>query len=346
MLKLILFGGKGGVGKTTCASAAAVQMAEAGVRTLLLSADPAHSLADCLEQEIGPELRPVCGVDGLWAVELSAEQLYLQFREEHGAEIGRILETGTFLDGEDVTDLLSLPIPGLDEVMGFTKLVDLMLRKEYDLYILDTAPTGHALRLLALPDLLDRWIKILAKIRYKYHYVMSRFAGKEVREAADDFLFTMKRAVKKIHTLLCDPGQCEFVVVTAPEAMVIAETRRLVKALDAFGVPVSHIIVNRVISSDRYNCPFCLERWQGQRGHLREIEGSFSSHTVLEILEFAHQVRGVKMLRAFPRLSGLICQASPAPPGSERKQRLGANDTQRVRAGGCVASRSPQTANH
>ena len=346
MLKLILFGGKGGVGKTTCASATAVQLADAGVRTLLLSADPAHSLADCLEQEIGPEIRPVLGVEGLRAVELSAEQLYLQFRDEHGAEIGRILETGTFLDGDDVTDLLSLPIPGLDEVMGFTKLVDLMLREEYDLYVLDTAPTGHALRLLALPDLLDRWIKILAKIRYKYHYVVSRFAGKEVHEAADDFLFTMKRAVKKIHALLCDPDQCEFVVVTAPEAMVIAETRRLATALAAFGIPMKHLIVNRVISSERHDCPFCLERWQGQRGHLQEIEASFPGHTVIKLLEFPHQVRGVKMLRAFPRLSGLICRACPAPPGGEGGQRLGSNDIQRSRARGCVALQSAQATNH
>ena len=197
------------MGKTPCASAAAVQLADAGVRTLLLSSDPAHSVSDCLEQEIGPEIRPVDGVRGLWAVEVSAEKLYLEFREEHGEEISRILETGTYLDAEDIAGLLSLPIPGLDEVMGFKELVDLMEKEEYDLYVLDTAPTGHALRLLALPEVLDQWIRILARIRYKYRYVGSRLSGKEVHEAADDFLFSMKRALKKVHALLRDPDRCE-----------------------------------------------------------------------------------------------------------------------------------------
>ena len=313
MLRLVLFGGKGGAGKTTCASAAAVQLADEGVRTLLLSADPAHSLSDCLEQEIGPEIRSVDGVRDLRAVELSAERLYLQFREEHGEEISRILETGTYLDTEDIAGLLSLPIPGLDEVMGFKELVDLMEKEEYDLYVLDTAPTGHALRLLALPDLLDQWIKILAKIRYKYHYVVSRFAGKEVHEAADDFLFTMKRAVKKIHALLCDPDQCEFVVVTAPEAMVIAETRRLATALAAFGIPMKHLIVNRVISSDRQDCLFCLERWREQRAYLQEIETTFSAYLRFKLLELPRQVRGVRMLRDLPcppSLAGRVPSAS------------------------------------
>jgi len=300
MPQLILFGGKGGVGKTTCASAAAVQLAYAGMRTLLLSSDPAHSLSDCLEQEIGPEIRSVDGVRDLRAVEMDAEKLYMEFREEHGEEISRILETGTYLDDEDIAGLLSLPIPGLDEVMGFKELVDLMEKEEYDLYVLDTAPTGHALRLLALPEVLDQWIRILAKIRYKYQYVVFRLAGKEVHETADDFLFTMKRALKKVHALLRDPDRCEFVVVTVPEAMVIAETRRLTKALAAFGIPMKHLIVNRVISSDRQDCLFCLERWQEQRGYLQEIETAFSAYQRFKLLELPRQVRGVRMLRDLP----------------------------------------------
>jgi len=242
----------------------------------------------------------VDGVRDLRAVEMDAEKLYMEFREEHGEEISRILETGTYLDDEDIAGLLSLPIPGLDEVMGFKELVDLMEKEEYDLYVLDTAPTGHALRLLALPEVLDQWIRILAKIRYKYQYVVFRLAGKEVHETVDDFLFTMKRALKKVHALLRDPDRCEFVVVTVPEAMVIAETRRLTKALAAFGIPMKHLIVNRVVSSERQDCLFCLERWQEQRGYLQEIETAFSAYQRFKLLEFPRQVRGVKMLRDLP----------------------------------------------
>jgi len=297
MLKLILFGGKGGVGKTTCASAAAVQLADAGVRTLLLSTDPAHSLSDCLELEIGPEIRPVDGVRGLWAVEVSAEKLYLEFREEHGEEISRILETGTYLDDEDIADLLSLSIPGLDEVMSFKELVDLMDEEDYDLYVLDTAPTGHALRLLALPEVLDQWIRILARIRYKYRYVVSRLSGREVHEAADDFLFSMKRALKKVHALLRDPDRCEFVVVTIPEAMAIAETRRLVGELTRLRIPVRRLIVNHLVSSEPGACPFCHERWQEQRGPLQECERWVPQLTIFKLLERPYQVKGLPRLR-------------------------------------------------
>jgi len=295
--KLILFGGKGGVGKTTCASASAVQLADAGLKTLLFSTDPAHSLSDCLEQKIGPGIQAVVGAKNLSAVEVDAERLFLQFKEEYGDDIRRILETSTYLDEADIDDLFSVSIPGLDEVMGFKELVDLMEEGEYDLYIMDTAPTGHALHLLALPELLDQWIRILARIRYKYRYMVSRFSGREVHEAADDFLFTMKRAVKRVQSLLRDPDRCEFVVVTIPEAMAIAETRRLMESLVKFQIPLRHLIINRVASLEHRNCDFCHERWRDQRGYLREVERSFSFCDIFKVLEQPHQVKGISMFR-------------------------------------------------
>lgn len=296
-MKLILFGGKGGVGKTTCASAAAVQLADTGCRTLLVSTDPAHSLSDSLEREIGPEVQKIEGVRNLSALEISAERLFLKFKEEHGDEIKRILETGTYLDEGDIDDLFSLSIPGLDEVMGFMELVELMEREEYDLYLLDTAPTGHALRLLALPELFDEWIRVLARMRYKYRYVVSRLARREIHEPADDFLFTMKRTVRKIQGLLRDPGRSEFIVVTIPETMAIAETRRLVTELAHLRVPVRRLIVNRVVSSEQGACAFCHERWQEQRGLLQECERAFPRLTVFKLLERPHQVKGLERLR-------------------------------------------------
>lgn len=296
-MRLVLFGGKGGVGKTTCAAAAAVQLADAGCRTLLISTDPAHSLSDSLEQEIGPEVQRIEGVKNLSALEISAERLFLRFKEEHGNEIKRILETGTYLDEGDIDDLFSLSIPGLDEVMAFKELVELMDRGEYDVHILDTAPTGHALRLLALPELLDEWIRVLARMRYKYRYVISRLARREIHEPADDFLFTMKRTVKKIQGLLRDPDRCEFVVVTIPETMAIAETRRLVEELDRLKIPVRRLVVNRVVSSERGACAFCHEQWQEQRGLLPECERAFPQLTIFKLLERPHQVKGLQRLR-------------------------------------------------
>lgn len=312
-MRLVLFGGKGGVGKTTCASAAAVQTADGGCRTLLVSTDPAHSLSDALEQEIGPEVRKIEGVKNLWALEISAERLFVKFKEEHGEEIRRILETATYLDEGDLEDLFSLSIPGLDEVMAFRELVQLMERGEYDFYFLDTAPTGHALRLLALPGLVDEWIRVLARMRYKYRYVVSRLASREIHEPADDFLFTMKRAVRKIQGLLRDPDRCEFVVVSIPEGMAIAETRRLVADLTRLQVPIRRLIVNHVVSAEGWTCPFCHERWQEQQGLLQECEPTFPGLTILHVLERPHQVKGIRRLRELHFPAQWLSQALGAP---------------------------------
>ena len=296
-MKLVLFGGKGGVGKTTCAAAAALELAAAGHRTLLASTDPAHSLSDALEQEIGPDIQAVKGVRNLFALEISAERLFLKFKEDHGQELRHLVETGTYLNAEDLDDLSSLSIPGLDEVMALKELVDLVERGEYEYYLLDTAPTGHALRLLALPDLVEQWIRVLARLRYKYRMIIGRIAHREIHEPADDLLFALKRGVRCLDELLHDPERCEFLVVTLPEAMVIAETGRLIEELGRQRIPVRHLVVNHVVSAERVSCPFCHERWQGQRRLLQESMASFTALKVFQLLERARPIRGLAQLR-------------------------------------------------
>ncbi len=296
-MKLVLFGGKGGVGKTTCAAAAALELAGAGHRTLLASTDPAHSLSDALEQEIGPEIQAVNGVQNLFALEISAESLFRKFKADHGAELRHLLVTGTYLDAEDLDDLSSLSIPGLDEVMALKELVDLMECSAYEYYLLDTAPTGHALRLLALPDLVEQWIRVLARLRYKYLAMIRSIAQREIHETADDFLFSLKRGVRRVQELLHDPERCEFLVVGLPEAMVIAETRRLLQELSRQQIPVRHLLVNHVASSERGTCPFCHERWQAQRKVLQEYSASFAALKVYNLLERPHPIRGLAQLR-------------------------------------------------
>lgn len=149
-LKLILFGGKGGVGKTTCAASTALYLAK-NFKTLLISTDPAHSVADSLGLKIGDEIKEVKGIKNLSALEISAEKALSMFKIEYDVEIRRLFDTSTYLDQEDMDSILALPIPGIDEVMGFKTIVDLIEKGKFDKYIVDTAPTGHALRLLTLP---------------------------------------------------------------------------------------------------------------------------------------------------------------------------------------------------
>ncbi|MDP2942356.1 MAG: ArsA family ATPase [Candidatus Omnitrophota bacterium] len=191
-LKLILFGGKGGVGKTTCASSAGLYLAKEGFKTLVISTDPAHSLSDSLGQKIGDEVKEVRGVNKLSALEVNAQIALSQFKIRYEGQIKKIFDTSTYLDQEDIDAFFALPIPGIDEVMGFKAIVDLIDEAKFDKYIVDTAPTGHALRLLALPQLLNEWIKVLAKMRWKYRYMIESFSGKYNPEEGDVFIVEMK----------------------------------------------------------------------------------------------------------------------------------------------------------
>lgn len=320
-LKLILFGGKGGVGKTTCATSTGLYLAK-DFKTLLFSTDPAHSLSDSLSQKIGDEINPhtksfgvgVKGIKNLSALEISAEKALSMFKIEYDVEIRRLFDTSTYLDKEDIDSILALPIPGIDEVMGFKTIVDLIEQAQFDKYIGDTAPTGHALRLLTLPELLDEWIKVLAKMRWKYRYMVTRFAGKYRPDSADDFLMSMKKTVKNIEGLLKDQNRCEFIVVTIPEDMAILETERLLNNLNNYGIKVKQLVVNNVLPPhqnlwcggvESTGCGFCRERKKGQEKYMNQIRKKFSN---LKITITPLQPREVKGMNALENFKELLFQ--------------------------------------
>jgi len=295
-LKLILFGGKGGVGKTTCASAAALFLAE-DFKALIFSTDPAHSLADSLEQKLDDKPREVKGVKNLSALEVNAEKALSKFKTEHHDEIKKIVETGTNLDAEDIDSVFALPIPGMDEVMGFKTMIDLIDQAKFDKYIVDTAPTGHALRLLTSPRLLDDWVKVMAKMRWKYRYMIERFAGKYEPDKGDDFLLSMKKTVKKIEDLLRDQNRCEFIAVTIPEDMAILETARLISNLGKYGIKVRQIVINNVVESD--GCEFCREKRKEQDKYINLIRGKFNGLKTTIVPSCPHEIKGLKALADF-----------------------------------------------
>ncbi len=295
-LKLILFGGKGGVGKTTCASSAGLYLANNNNNTLLISTDPAHSLADSLGKELGDEVRQIEGIARLSALEISAEKALSQFKLEYDAELRRLFDTSTYLDKEDIDSILALPIPGIDEVMGFKTILDLIEEGRFDKYIVDTAPTGHALRLLTFPELLDDWIKVLAKMRWKYRYMVTSFAGKYKPDSADDFLMSMKKTVKRIEGLLKDQNRCEFIVVTIPEDMALKETERMIKSLNQYKIKVKQLIINNVVPETN-SCPFCQARRREQDKYIRQALNKFSNIKITPIPLQPHEVKGLDTLK-------------------------------------------------
>ena len=298
-LKLILFGGKGGVGKTTCACSTALYLAE-DFKTLLFSTDPAHSLADSLGQRIGNEVSEVKGINSLSVLEIDAQKNLLRFKTEHEDQIRKVILAGTNLDAEDVESVFALPLPGMDEVMGLKTVVDLMGEAKFDKYVVDTAPTGHALRLLASPELLDDWIKVIAKMRWKYRYVAETFGGKYTPDEADDFLLTMKKSVKRIEGVLHSQDASEFVAVTIPEEMAILETERLITGLGRHGIKVRQLVINNVLQSD--GCEFCREKRKSQHEHITQMGEKFKGLTTTIVPLQPREVKGREALVNFKQL--------------------------------------------
>lgn len=292
-LKLALFGGKGGVGKTSCAAATALELA-GQFKTLLISTDPAHSLSDSLSVKLENNILPVSGVQNLFAVEISADEAFEQFKNKYEQELKKLLETSTNLDNEDISDLLKLTIPGIDEIMSFKAIIDFIDEGNFEKYVVDMAPSGHALRLISSPQLLDQWIKMAAKMRWKYRYMVTRFSGSYQPDATDAMLISLKKTVKKIEYLFSDNTKCEFVPVCIPEAMSVSETIRLISDLKKHKIQVKQLVVNNVMTSD--GCDFCKARKQGQQKHLENLKSLFPELELSLIPLFPNEINGLSNL--------------------------------------------------
>lgn len=304
--QFVMFGGKGGVGKTTMAAASAIRFAKKGIKTLIFTTDPAPSLADSFGQKIGNKPVAVQGAANLFAMEIDAKEVLKEFKKEYGEDILDILQKGTYLEDKEVEEVFSLDIPGLDEVMGLKKITDFMdpapeqgsvrgKKQEYQLYIIDTAPTGHTLRLLTLPELLDDWIKFLAGLRWKYHAMIRQFAREERMEKADEFLLEMKKTVKKVRNLFQDPAKTEFVIVTIPEAMGVLETEDLAEELKKMHISSRHIIINNIFPKN--NCIFCKTKRKNQDKYINEIKRKFNDYIITEIILRPNEIQGMEDLQ-------------------------------------------------
>jgi len=190
--------------------------------------------------------------------------------------------------------MLTLSIPGIDEVMSFKTIIDFIDEGFYDKYIVDTAPTGHAMRLISSPKLLDEWIKVAASMRWKYRYMVTSFSGSYQQDEVDAFLFSLKKTVKRIENLLSDNTKCEFIPVCIPEAMAIMETGRLIEDLDTSGIISKQIIVNNIMVSE--GCDFCKKRKAAQLPYLHEIGETFSILNKVEVPMFAEEIKGLEAL--------------------------------------------------
>ncbi|HET9526864.1 MAG TPA: ArsA family ATPase [Pyrinomonadaceae bacterium] len=300
--RYLFFGGKGGVGKTTAASATALFLLQHSKRNdsiLLFSTDPAHSLSDSLETKIGNRLVEVKQLRGarLFGYEMDAALALERFRAAHGEVLAEIAERGTLLDEEDINQLLNLSLPGLDEVMSLFELSEVDRAGKYTRIVVDTAPSGHTSRLLRLPEVFERIVRTLDLMGEKHRYMIEHFARRRAPvDRVELFLRDLTDRIASVRKLLYDPKQTSFSLVTIPEAMSVRETERYLELLQEQGVPVRDLIVNRV-EQEHESCEYCHARVLSQKKWLREISRLFKELELHFVPLMAREVRGIEALK-------------------------------------------------
>ncbi|MFB6126423.1 MAG: ArsA family ATPase [Halolamina sp.] len=325
----VLYGGKGGVGKTTMAAATAVTSAAAGTDTLVVSTDPAHSLSDTLGVAVPPE--PTQLREGLYAAEIDPEAameegVFGAGGGDAGAggagdPLGGMGQLGDMLggdgDGNPLGPMLGGSMPGADEAAAMRQLLEYLDDPRFDRVVVDTAPTGHTLRLLQLPETLDSMVGKVMKLRERFSGVMDGLGGMfggDGDEPAEEppGLDELQRRIERLRTVLRDPTKTDFRVVMIPEEMSVVESERLVGRLEEFDIPVNTLVVNRVmedladvadvgeswvVTPNHEDCEFCERRWEVQQNALQAATDLFRGRDVRRVPLLAHEVRGAEALR-------------------------------------------------
>ncbi|KAL0317428.1 UNVERIFIED_CONTAM: ATPase ARSA1 [Sesamum angustifolium] len=306
--KYYMLGGKGGVGKTSCAASLAVKFANNGHPTLVVSTDPAHSLSDSFAQDLtGGTLVPVEGpISPLFALEINPEKAREEFRSASQKNGGSGVKD--FMDGMGLGMIADqLGELKLGELLDtLLQVIQFLESQEYNMFtriVFDTAPTGHTLRLLSLPDFLDASIGKILKLRQKISAatsaIKSVFGQEETQQNAADKLEKLRERMIKVRELFRDTNSTEFVIVTIPTVMAISESSRLCASLRKESVPVKRLVVNQILPPSASDCKFCAMKRKDQARALGMIQNDpeISSLTMIQAPLVDVEIRGVPALQ-------------------------------------------------
>ncbi|NHN42408.1 TRC40/GET3/ArsA family transport-energizing ATPase [Halorubellus sp. JP-L1] len=363
----VLYGGKGGVGKTTMAAATALASASDGTRTLVVSTDPAHSLSDTLGVDVPAKPGRVREDVPLWGAEIDPEVAAEEgvdalgvtgngegfgdddpFADAAGGPgsgdqsgglggggqsggggsgpfgganggAGPMGGLGEMLGGDDpLGSMMGGAVPGADEAAAIQLLMEYIDDPRFDRVVVDTAPTGHTLRLLELPEVMDsmvgRMMSIKERLSGLMDGMMGMFGDDDAQDAGGvDDLRELADRIEELRDVLQDPARTDFRVVMIPEEMSVLESERLIRQLDDYSIPNGTVVVNKVmedladvtdavdatdfVTPDLEDCEFCQQRWSVQQDALARAQDVFRGHDVKRVPLFADEVAGDRMLR-------------------------------------------------
>lgn len=301
-LKYLFFGGKGGVGKTVMAGATALWLAEQGRRTLLASTNPVHSLSGLLGQDVAGGHTAVKDMHQLWAYEIDTRETIERSKREIREKIQWFLKFADIKTKADDFVESATMNPAFEESAMFENMVELMLRREYDAYVFDTAPTANARRLLGMSKVYALWVEKMLKSRQEARTLreMLSFTKKKEEDPLLDYLLQFRSRMGQARQLLTDAGKTAFFFVTLPEALPIAVITRFIGWFHEFGIPVGGVIVNMVLDRDALGTQvpaFVENRVRMQQEHMQTIREKFDGSVRAVVPLFDQEVRGVPMLR-------------------------------------------------
>jgi arsenite-transporting ATPase len=301
-MKYIFFGGKGGVGKTVMAGAAALWIAQQGKRTLLASTNPVHSLSSLLDQDVFGAPTAVLGASNLKAYEIDTKETIEKSKVELTQKIEWFLKYADIKTKADEFVESATMNPAFEESAMFENMIDLMFRDEYDTYVFDTAPTANARRLLGMSSVYGMWVNKMVQSGEEarsLRELLSYSRRKREQDPLMEYLLNLRTRMERAKSLLTDADKTAFFFVTLPEALPIAVIKRFINWFQDFGIPVGGVVVNLVIdkASVEANAPdFVLNRIAMQDNYMEDIWRSFADVRAIVPL-FDQEVRGVDMLQ-------------------------------------------------
>lgn len=294
-LRWIFVGGKGGVGKTTNSSSLAVQLAKVRESVLLISTDPAHNLSDAFGQKFGKDPRPVAGIENLSAMEIdpsSTIEEYLQTQEDANGI------------NEFVQDL-AFAIPGIDEALSFAEIMKRVKKQDFSVVVFDTAPTGHTLRFLQFPIILEKAIGKIRDLSTKFGPMLNGLLGAQGKSIDEVFskLDSTRDTIIEVNKQFQNPDLTTFVCVCIAEFLSLYETERMIQELTSFGIDTNTIIVNQLVyPQPGINCAQCQARYKLQQKYLEQIHELYEDFHIVELPQLTDEVRGVAALESFGQM--------------------------------------------
>ncbi len=294
--KLIMVGGKGGVGKTTCASAIAYEAAKRRKRVLVISSDPTPSLSDIFEIDIGSSEKRIAEDVELFGLEISSDIIIKMWKERFGPEIYEVISSFAKVE-YDFVDYIGTA-PGIEEEYMLHFILELVEASRYDIVVWDTAPAGHTLKLLKLPQLFLKHMEAATRFYMNLYSYFEKIKDavrlKESKRSLLEIIASWEKLAEKIVSFIRDPAKTRYVIVTIPEALGVALTERIIKEFEENGLFVNYIVVNNVIKEA--DCEFHRRRKNMQEGYISALRKKYPLCDIVELPLFPEEVKGLKRI--------------------------------------------------